>query len=190
MDDVILFGFDSLEEWKAFKDILDTFCEASGMSININKSSFLHNNLDEDTLRILAGHFPYKFDSLSNGFVYLGCYLKPSGYLIKDWYWLVSKFEKRVDHWTNRMLSLGGRLVLIRSVLSSIPVYWLSLFPISVSILEKLRKIIFSFLWGSSSNKFKFHLIDWKLLARPINQGGWGIMHLPSFSLSLRMKSF
>ena len=50
VDDVILFGFGSLEEWRAFKDILDTFCEASGMSININKSSFLHNDLGEDIL--------------------------------------------------------------------------------------------------------------------------------------------
>ena len=50
VDDVILFGFGSLEEWRAFKNILDIFCEASGMSININKSSFLHNDLDEDIL--------------------------------------------------------------------------------------------------------------------------------------------
>ena len=32
--------------------------------------------------------------------------------------------------------------------------------------------------------------MDWKSLAFPISQGGWGIKHLPSFSLSLRMKSF
>ena len=83
------------------------------MSININKSGFLHNDLDEDILQNLAGHFPYRLDSLSKGFVYLGCYLKPSGYLIKDWFWLITKFEKKISHWTNRMLSIGGRLVLI-----------------------------------------------------------------------------
>ena len=190
MDDVILFGFGSVEEWKAFKEILDIFCEASGMSININKSSFLHNDLDADFLQNLAGNFPYRLDLLSKGFVYLGCYLKPSGYLIRDWFWLVDKFEKRISHWTNRMLSLGGRLVLIRLVLTSIPVYWFSLFPIPASIIDRLRKLIFSFLWGSSTNKSKFHLMNWKELARPISQGGWGIKHLPSFSLALRLKSF
>ena len=123
VDDVILFGFGSLEEWRAFKDILDTFCEASGMSININKSNFLHNDLGEDILRSINGHLLYRFDSLTKDFVYLGCYLKPSGYLIKDWFWLITKFEKRISHWTNQMLSIGGRLVLIQSVLSSIPVY-------------------------------------------------------------------
>ena len=64
-----LFGFGSLEEWKAFKEVLDIFCEASGMSININKSSFLHNDLDADFLQNLAGIFPYRIDLLSKGFV-------------------------------------------------------------------------------------------------------------------------
>ena len=50
--------------------------------------------------------------------------------------------------------------------------------------------MIFSFLWGSTSKTKKFHLVDWHLLARPISHGGWGIKHLPSFSLSLRMKRF
>ena len=88
------------------------------------------------------------------------------------------------------MLSFGGCLVLIRSVLTGIPVYWFSLFPITASIIDRLRKLIFSFLWGSSSNISKFHLMNWKELAKPISQGGWGIKHLPSFNLSLRLKSF
>ena len=37
VDDVILFGFCSCEEWIAFKVLLDTFCEASGMFINLEK---------------------------------------------------------------------------------------------------------------------------------------------------------
>ena len=103
---------------------------------------------------------------------------------------MVSKFEKRISHWTNRLLSMGGRLVLIQSVLSSIPVYWMALVPIPSSILDKLRKMIFSFFGGSSSKSKKIHLADWHLLARPTSHGGWGIKHLPSFSLSLRMKIF
>ena len=46
VDDVILFGCGTYEEWIAFKVLLDTFCEASGMCINLEKSCFLHNDLD------------------------------------------------------------------------------------------------------------------------------------------------
>jgi len=120
---VILFGLGSYEEWLAFKGILDIFCEASGMSINVNKSCFLQKGIDEAILQRISGILPYRSDDFRKGFSYLGYFLKPNCYLVKDWLWMVSKFEKKILHWTNRLLSMGGRLVLIRAVLSSMPFY-------------------------------------------------------------------
>ena len=174
----------------AIKVILDTFCESSSMRINLDKSFFLHNDLDANLLRRITGLLPYRFEHLNQGFNYLGYFLKPSGHLVKDWHWIISKYEKRISHWTNWLLSLGGRLVLIRSVISSIPVYWMALTLIPQSILDKLRRLIFSFLWGSSPKNKKFHLVDWNLLVRLTTMGGWGIKLLTWFSLSLRLKSF
>ena len=54
-DDVILFVLGSCEEWIAFKSILDSFCEAYGMCINIAKSCFLHNDLDASLLGRITG---------------------------------------------------------------------------------------------------------------------------------------
>ena len=130
VDDVIMFGVGSFEEWIAFKVILETFCEASGMRINLDKSCFVHNDLDANLLRSITGLLPYRFEHINNGFKYLGYFVKPSGYLVRDWHWILSKFKKRILHWTNRLLSLGGRLVLIKSVLSSLLVYWMDLVPI------------------------------------------------------------
>ena len=106
------------------------------MCINLEKSCFLHNDLDAALLGRITSLLPHRFAHLNQGFKYLGYFLKPSGYLVKDWHWLIAKFEKRISHWTNRLLSMGGRLVLIRYVLSSIPVYWLALIPIPSSILD------------------------------------------------------
>ena len=87
------------------------------------------------------------------------------------------------------MLSLGGRIVLIKVDLTSMPVFWMALLPIPKSILDKLRKLIFSFLWGSTAVNKKYHLVDWLSLSKPTSLGGWGIKHLGWFSLSLRLKS-
>ena len=92
--------------------------------------------------------------------------------MVKYWLWLIKKFEKRISHWTYRLLSLGGRLVLIKAVLTSMPVYWMALVPIPKSILGKLKSMIFAFLWGSSGNKKKYNLVDWLSLSKPIDQGG------------------
>ena len=85
VDDVILFGFGSCEEWIAFKVILDTFCEASGMLINAEKSCFLFNNADDELLNKISRSLPFKAQDISLGLNYLGYFIKPTGYLIKDW---------------------------------------------------------------------------------------------------------
>ena len=85
VDDVILFEMGNFEDWIAFKVILETFREASGMKINMDKSCFLHYDLDDALLGRISDIMPYRFAHLNLGFTYLGFYLKPSGYLIKDW---------------------------------------------------------------------------------------------------------
>ena len=42
VDDVILIGVGTVDEWCAYKEALDLFCLASGMTVSINKSSFLY----------------------------------------------------------------------------------------------------------------------------------------------------
>ena len=82
----------------------------------------------------------YNIDSkdLSGGFTYLGYFLKLASYRAKDWRWLIEKFKCRINHWCNRLLSLGGRFILAKSVLESLPVYWLALAHIPLSVLNKL----------------------------------------------------
>ena len=87
------------------------------------------------------------------------------------------------------MLSLGGRLILIQSVLSSILVYWMGLYPIPASTLQNLRSITFSFLWGSSGTSRRFHLASWSDLSWPKKFEGWGIKNLHWFSIALRLKN-
>lgn len=42
VDDVLLFGVGSKKDWFHFHKILMVFCDASGLNININKSSFYY----------------------------------------------------------------------------------------------------------------------------------------------------
>ena len=139
-----------------------------------------------DIARIL----PYKMEPVTSGFKYLGYQLKPLGYKITDWYWLIQKFENRILHWSHKLLSLGGHLIMVQAVLTSIPVYWLGLAPIPISVLNKLRSIAFAFLWGSSGTKHKHHLTNWQHLSWPKKNGGWGIKNLLWFSIALRLKNF
>ena len=103
---------------------------------------------------------PYKMEPIVSGFKYLGYFLKPLGYKVSDWNWLFQKYEKRIHTWTHKLLSLGGRLILVQAVLSSLPVYWLGFVMIPFSILNRLRSITYAFLWGSSGSHHRYHLFN------------------------------
>ena len=142
------------------------------MCISVEKSGFLFNNMEVGTLHSIYHSLPYKMEHISKVFKYLGYFIKPLRYEVKDWFLMVQNFERRIKHWAHKLLSLGGRLVMIRVVMSSMHVYWMALAPIPISIMVRLMKLIFDFLWGSSEDKNKYHLVDWKLLSKPKDLGG------------------
>jgi hypothetical protein len=50
----------------------------------------------------------------------------------------ISEEAQKLSSWKGKFLSSGGRLVLINSVLSSLPMSMMSFFRISKGVLEKL----------------------------------------------------
>jgi hypothetical protein len=64
-------------------------------------------------------------------------------------------------------------------------VYWLSLAAIPRSILHRLRKILFNFLWKGNADASHLHLANWDSLARPKRFGGWGLLNIYNFSSAL-----
>ena len=71
---------------------------ASGMCISVDKSCFLYNNVDVDICTDIAKALPYKMEPITIDFKYLSYFLKPLGYRVHDWHWLIQKFEHRISH--------------------------------------------------------------------------------------------
>ncbi|KAK3217841.1 hypothetical protein Dsin_011811 [Dipteronia sinensis] len=70
---------------------------------------------------------------------------------------MINRIEKRLAPWKKKFLSNGGRLVLIKSVISSIPNYFLSAFKMPVGVAQRIEKLQRSFLWGDETLKRKIH---------------------------------
>ena len=104
--------------------------------------SFFHHKLDEYILDSIKSILPFKRFELEFGFKYLGYFLKSNDYRVWDWFWLLENFEFFFKNWTFKLLSIGGRLTLIRDILTSIHVYWFSLMQVpscNTSILTPLH---------------------------------------------------
>jgi hypothetical protein len=106
VDDVLIMKKASLEEWMLIKSLLNLFCCASGIKVNLNKSTFHPSGIQGEALEKLKETFDFNFVELSEGFRYLGYFIKAEKLTFEDWGWLISKFENMTSHWCNRWLSL------------------------------------------------------------------------------------
>ena len=124
VDDIILVCDGSEQSLLSPREVLNCFCNASGMVVNEDKSTIPHAGLEYFEISFLQDVFTFPLSKIETGLKYLGFHLKPCRYLIKDWDWLIAKVEKRVTNWSYRWLSKGGKLILIKSFLEAISVYW------------------------------------------------------------------
>jgi hypothetical protein len=108
VDDVIIMSKATVTEWIEINNILSVFCRASGLRINVQKSAFLHSRSSTGNSRSIKRIISLHYKDLSEGFKYLGYFLKPDSYKAEDWQWLIEKFENRINHWCNRLLTMGG----------------------------------------------------------------------------------
>ena len=107
---------------------------------------------------------------------------------IKEWNPIIDKFKKRLSKWKANMLSIGGRSTLITSVLGSLGVYYLSLFPMPKQINKRLESLRANFFWGCTDGIKKIPWISWNSILASKLKGGLGIGSLEALNLSLLQK--
>jgi hypothetical protein len=101
------------------------------------------------------------------------------------WDDVVGKIERWLASWKMMYLSKDGRVTLIKSTLSNLTTYFLSLFPIPSSVASRIEKLHCDFLWGGLGEDFKYHLVSWSTICSPISDGGLGIRNLRTFNKAL-----
>ncbi|WVZ92700.1 hypothetical protein U9M48_038746 [Paspalum notatum var. saurae] len=155
-DDIVLFLDHDLDQAKNMKLVLCLFEQLSGLKINFYKSEIF-----------CFGEAKEWESQYSNLF---GCKKAINN---KDWKTIEERIERKLSNWKGKMLSFGERLVLLNSVLSSLPMFMLSFFEIPR---------------GYDNHKKKYKLIIWPILCQPKEQGGLGVQNLDIQNKCLRSK--
>ncbi|XP_048493141.1 uncharacterized protein LOC104908756 [Beta vulgaris subsp. vulgaris] len=185
-DDTIIFCPPSMDYLCNIKKTLIVFQIASGLSVNFHKSALYGINVDQIWLESAAKALLCRTGSLP--FKYLGLPIGGNYSRIDTWNPIVDRMSKRLASWKGKMLSIGGRITLIKASLSSLPLYFMSLFPIPKGVIAKLVKIQRDFLWCGVEGKRAFPLVAWEKLERPISLGGLGIGNLLQKNVALLFK--
>nr|CAN70181.1 hypothetical protein VITISV_000006 [Vitis vinifera] len=153
-----------------------------GLKVNPSKTEAIPvgEGIPMETLALVLG---CKIGSLPTS--YLGLPLGAPYKSTRVWDAVEERFRKRLSLWKRQYLSKGGHLTLLKSTLSSLPTYFLSLFVIPKRVCAKLEKIQRDFLWGGGALDNKPHLVSWKVICAAKKDGGWGIRNLAIFNKAL-----
>ncbi|GKV52014.1 hypothetical protein SLEP1_g58623 [Rubroshorea leprosula] len=184
-DDTVIIGDATERNVWAVKAMMRTFELVSGLRINYSKSQLLSINVEKDWRERMAdlpnctvGEFPFK---------YLGIPVGGNLRRLAIWCPLMERCRNRLSLWNGQFLSFGGRIALINSMLSSLPVFLLSMYKIPRGVIEEIDTIRRRFLWGEVRTRRKWRGCVGKMCVdcRDKNEGGLGIKNLRWFNLAL-----
>lgn len=145
-DDIIFAVEGTVENAKAVKWILKNFEIISGLSVNFEKSCAYGINVENDLLEEIANELGCRVGSWP--IPYLGVKIGGGVNGVEAWTSHVERVRGRLSRWEANLLSLGSRLTLVKSVLSSILVYNLSFLRLPKLVEKKIKSIQCQFLWG------------------------------------------
>nr|XP_043629995.1 uncharacterized protein LOC122601295 [Erigeron canadensis] len=151
-DDLFIFARGEANSARIISDALNDFQNMSGLVPSLPKSTVFLSNVPNHVKNAILEIMPFEHGELP--VKYLGVPLVSSRLLYKDCKILVEKMENRITNWRNKFLSFAGRLQLMTfGVLSSLHVYWASMFILPSRVINDLEKLMRAFIWSQGPMK-------------------------------------
>ncbi|GKE62582.1 RNA-directed DNA polymerase, eukaryota, partial [Tanacetum coccineum] len=185
-DDVIFFGEWSRTNAHNLICMLRCFFLISGLKINVHKSSVLGVSVSNDEVTNMASvigfsvaKLPFKYLRVS-----VGCNMAKCA----NWSAIFQKFSSKLSFWKARLLSVGGRLSLIKSVLGNLPTYYMSIYKMPSYVQNKLESMCNNFFIGGDQEDKKMTWVKWKKCLASKDLGGLGIGSICGLNMGLLFK--
>jgi len=175
------------ESAEEIKEVLNTYCQASGQRINMDKSSIHFAKGCRQSLReVIKDELDVHNESLSEKYLGMptdvGASTNGAFKYIKDRVW------KKVQGWLEQCLSSGGKEVLIKSVTQAIPTFSMSCFKLPRGLCQHINGLLRNFWWGSKDGKRRTCWVAWDEMIKPKCMGGLGFRDIELFNLALLAK--
>ncbi|GKB52169.1 RNA-directed DNA polymerase, eukaryota [Tanacetum coccineum] len=157
-----------------------------GLKINLAKCRLMGVGVPIDEITEMANIIGCEASTIP--FVYLGVSVGVNMTRIRSWKELIDKFKTRLSRWKVKTLSVGGRLKLLKSVLGSIAIYYMSIFKTPIAVIKEIEAIRNQFFLGADTDENKMTWIKWNKVMASKKDGGLGIGSLYGFNRALLFK--
>nr|GEW47367.1 RNA-directed DNA polymerase, eukaryota [Tanacetum cinerariifolium] len=122
-----------------FKGGVRLFFRASGLRINLHKSNLIGIVVDQSMAEAAGSNIGCM--ALNLLFSYLGIVIGGNMSRVKAWDDVINKVLRWLSKWKMKIISIGGRFTLLKSILGALPIYFMSMFNAPIQVLKKLKSI-------------------------------------------------
>ncbi|WVZ83225.1 hypothetical protein U9M48_030394 [Paspalum notatum var. saurae] len=181
------------QEAQSIKEVLHNFCLPSGQTPNWNKSAIHFSKKVSQTEKknIIRHIFPAPL--LTNNSTHLG---HPLLFSYKDraaaYNFILNNFYAKISYLKANKLNHAGRLIYLRSVLASIPIYYMANILFPANFMHKIDSIMRNFWWAGVQDENSTHPIafrSWDDICTPKVLGGLGLKKMSTVNRRLVLHS-
>ncbi|KAK9987792.1 hypothetical protein SO802_028031 [Lithocarpus litseifolius] len=186
-DDSVIYCKAFGQESKELQIILQKYEEATGQRINTEKSSiFFSQNTDEETKKEVREILGAMQDTQSKKYLSLPSLIGRSKKRVVTE--IKERVGKKLSSWKEKLLSIGGREILIKVVVQAVPTYSMGCFLLPKGLCEEIEGMVRNFWWGQRNNESKMAWVGWSKMCKSKLEGGMGFQDLQAFNLAMLAK--
>nr|GEV03585.1 RNA-directed DNA polymerase, eukaryota [Tanacetum cinerariifolium] len=167
-------------------NVLHCFSLTSGLKINVHKSYLLWVGVSNAIIDVVAASLGCSI--MKTPFNYLEVPVGGNMSNIKAWDDIIRKLKSRLSKWKIKTLSIEGRLTLLKSVLGSSPIYWMSIYKVPKAFLALMEALRRRFFYGALDNEEKISWVKWSKIRSPKKHGGLGVSSFYTLNRALLSK--
>jgi hypothetical protein len=142
-DDLMIFCKGKLSGLNALKSLFDSYAVESGQIINNSKSTIYSGSITPGRLNLIVQLLNFKIGTVP--FNYLGvpifkgkpktCHLQP----------IADKIKMKLSAWKASLLTMAGRVQLVKAVIQSMMIYSITLYSWPISLIKEVERNIRNF---------------------------------------------
>jgi hypothetical protein len=171
---------------RRLKLILDQFGDATGLKINYHKSTLVPMHVDGAVLTEIQAALQCRVEGFPQTY---GLPLSADKLRLADFAPLIAKVDRYLSGWRALLLSPGGRLVLLNSVLDALPTFAMGAMELPAGVVTALDRLRRAFLWAGADRVTGAKcLVAWDVVCRSKEEGGLGVRSLHTQNCCLLTK--
>jgi hypothetical protein len=185
-NDIMVFCSGKLSCIQALKNLFVRYANCSGQIINAAKSTIYSGGISQSRLNNIVNNIGFNVGSFP--FNYLGVPIfkgKPKARFFNP---IADKIKNKLSAWKASLLSIAGRVQLVKFVIQSMTIYSISIYSWPTSILKSIEAWIRNFIWSGSIDQRKLVTVAWKKICSPFEEGGLGLRSLKVLNAATNLK--